>query len=241
LGRAALGLAVGCCTGIWAYHVVFSVDGLFGPWAVWTVWPAFGGAAGLAWAGRSGVGRLWPAAAGLAFGAYTGATLGLFTCFSTGCSRESSPISTWGLIGSLVGGVLGVAIGALGRRRLGAAALGLAVGALVGDSAFIFNTGTYYQGGPDASNIGWRVSVGVFGLVVGWLAGDVGERRAAFGLGFGGWVGGWAGAMAAYYAIVPGGADRDGIVGMLVGGLIGLMIALPGERRRGRPPPPRLA
>src|SRR5215470_18062235 len=35
LGRAALGLAVGCCTGIWAYHVAFSVDGLFDPWAVW--------------------------------------------------------------------------------------------------------------------------------------------------------------------------------------------------------------
>src|SRR5262249_28244606 len=214
----------------------------FVPWAVWTVWPALGGAAGLAWAGRSGVGRLRPAAAGLAVGACTGASFGLFTCFSTGCSRESSTISIGGLIGSLVGGVLVVAIGALGcRRRLGAAALGLAVGVLVGDSAFIFNTGTYYQGGLDASKIGWRLLVGVFGLVVGWLAADAGERRAAFGLGFGGWVGAWAGATAAYYAIVPGGADRDGIVGMLVGGFIGLMIALPGERRRGRPPPPRLA
>src|SRR5262249_40841905 len=217
LGRAALGLAVGCCTGIWAYHVAFSVDGLFGPGAVWTVWPAFGGAAGLAWAGRSGVGRLWPAAAGLAFGAYTGASFGLFTCFSTGCSRESSPISTWGLIGSLVGGVLGVAIGALGRRRLGAPALGLAVGALVGDSAFIFNTGTYYQSGLDASNIGWRLSVGVFRLVVRWLAGDAGERRAAFGLRVGGRGGGWGGGPAALSAPLPGGADRRCPVGLLGG------------------------
>src|SRR5262249_10037612 len=116
LGRAALGLAVGCCTGIWAYHVVFSVDGLFVPWAVWTVWPALGGAAGLAWAGRSGVGRLRTAAAGLAVGACTGASFGLSTCFSTGWSQESSGISTWGLIGSLVGGALGIGVWALGYR-----------------------------------------------------------------------------------------------------------------------------
>jgi hypothetical protein len=227
LGRAGLGLAVGCCLGIWAYHEIHGVDGLFGPFAAWTVWPALGGAAGLAWAGRSGAGRLQPVAAGLAAGACTGASVGLFTCLSTGCFQASSGISTWSLIGSLVGGVLGVAIGALGhRRRLSSAALGLAIGALFGDSAFIFNTGTHYQGSLDAAELGWRVIAGVFGMVVGWLAADAGDRLAAFGLGFGGWVGAWAGAIAAFYAIVPGGADRGGIVGMLVGGLVGLMIAL---------------
>src|SRR5262249_11777350 len=231
LRQAGLALAVGCSIGIWAYQVIYSVDGLFGQWAVWTVWLALGGAAGLAWAGRSGVGRLRTAAAGLAVGACTGASFGLSTCLSTGCSQESSGISTWGLIGSLVGGALGIAVGALGyRTRLCSAALGLAIGAFVGDSAFIFNTGTYYQGGLDASELSWRVIVGVFGLAVGWLAGDVDERLAAFGLGYGGWVGGWAGALAAHYAIVPGGADRGGIVGMLVGGLIGLTIS----RRAGR-------
>jgi hypothetical protein len=233
LGRAGLGLAVGCCTGIWAYQVIFSIDGLFGPWAVWTIWPTLGGAVGLAWVGRSGVGRLRPAAAGLAVGACAGASFGLSTCLSTGCSQESSGIPASGLTGSLVGGALGVAVGALGyRTRVGSAALGLAIGALVGDSAFIFNTGTYYQGGLDASELSWRVIVGAFGLVVGWLAGDAGERLAAFGLGYGGWAGGWAGAMAAHYAIVPGGADRGGTVGMLVGGLIGLTLSRPAGRLR---------
>jgi hypothetical protein len=226
LGRAGLGLAVGCCLGIWAYHDIHGFDGLFGPFAVWAVWPALGGAAGLAWAGGSGAGRLQPAAAGLAVGAGTGASVGLFTCLSTGCFQESSGISTWSLIGSLVGGVLGVAIGAFGyRTRLKSAALGLAIGVFVGDSAFIFNTGTY-QGSLDASELRWRVIVGVFGLVVGWLAAGTGGRLAAFGLGFGGWVGAWAGALAAFYAIVPGGADRGGIAGMLIGGLVGLVIAL---------------
>src|SRR5215470_5526787 len=233
-GRVGLGLAVGCCMGIWAYHVVFSIDGLFGLWGVWTVWAALGGAAGLAWAGRSGGGRLRPAAAGLAVGACTGASFGLFTCLSTGCSGEGSGISRWGLIGSLAGGVLGVAIGALGyRTRLGSAAFGLAIGAVVSDSAFIFNnSGTFYQGRLDASELGWHVIVGVFGLVVGWFAAGAGERLAAFGLGFGGWMGAWAGAMAVHYAIVPGGADQGGIVGMLVGGLVGLVIA----QRAGRLP-----
>jgi hypothetical protein len=228
LGRAGLGLAVGCCAGIWAYNVIHDFDGMFGQWAVWAVWPALGGAAGLAWAGRSGAGRLQLAAAGLAVGACTGASFASLTCLSTGCFKESSGISTWGLIGSLGGGALGVAIGALGyRTRLGSAALGLAIGAFVGDSAFIFNTGTYYQGSLDASELGWHLTVGVFGLVVGWLAGDAGGRPAAFGLGFGGWVGAWAGALAAHYAILPGGADGAGIVGMLAGGLVGLMICLP--------------
>jgi hypothetical protein len=227
IGRAGLGLAVGCCLGIWAYHEIHGVDGLFGPFAVWTVWPALGGAAGLAWAGRSGAGRLQLAAAGLAVGTCTGASFGFVGCLlSTGCFQEDSGISTWSLTGSLVGGVLGIVIGALGyRTRLGSAALGLAIGALVGDTAFIFNTGTYL-GSLDASELRWRVIIGVFGLVVGWLAANAGERLAAFGLGFGGWVGAWAGAMAAVYDIVPGGADRGGIAGMLGGGLIGLMIAL---------------
>jgi hypothetical protein len=233
LGRAGLGLAVGCCLGIWAYHDINGVDGLFGQWAVWTVWPALGSAAGLAWAGRAGVGRLQLVAAGLAVGACTGASFGLFTCLSTECFQRSSGTSTWGLIGSVVGGVLGVVNGALGyRTRLGSAALGLAMGALVGDSVFIFNTGTYYQGSLDASELSWRVIVGVFGLVVGWLAADAGERLAAFGLGFGGWAGAWAGAMFGSYAIIPGGADQGGVAGMLVGGFIGLMIAL----RAGRLP-----
>jgi hypothetical protein len=139
----------------------------------------------------------------------------------------------WGILGSLAGGVLGVAIGVLGyRTRLRSAALGLAVGALVGDSAFIFNTGTYYQGRLGASELSWHVTAGVFGLAVGWLAGGAAERLAAFGLGFGCWVGAWAGAMAAYYALVPGGTDRGGVVGMLVGGLIGLMIVLRAGRLR---------
>lgn len=233
LGRVGLGLAAGCCTGIWTYHFIYSFDGMFGQWAVWTVWPVLGGAAGLAWVGRSGVGRLRPAAAGLAVGACTGASVGSFTCLSTGCSQESTGVSTWGLLGSLVGGALGIAIGMIGhRRRLGLATLGLAIGALVGDSAFTFTTGTYYQGSLDASELRWRVIIGVFGLVVGWLAGDAGERLAAFGLGFGGWVGAWAGVMAAYYAIVPSGADRAGIIGMLVGGLVGLMISWRAGRLR---------
>jgi hypothetical protein len=233
LGRAGLGLAVGCCAGIWAYHVIYDFDGMFGQWAVWTVWPALGGAAGLAWAGRSGVGRLRPVAAGLAIGACAGASFASLTCLSAGCFQESSGISTWGHAGSLVGGVLGVAIGALAyRTRLGSAALGLAIGAFVGDSAFIFNTGTYYQGSLDASELGWRVMAGVFGLVVGWLAAGAGGRLAAFGLGFGGWVGAWAGALAAFYAIVPGGAGRAGVAGMLVGGLVGLVIALRAGRLR---------
>jgi hypothetical protein len=232
LGRTGLGLAVGCCLGIWAYHDINGIDGLFGPFAVWTVWPALGGAAGLAWAGRSGAGRLQTAAAGLAVGVCTGASVGLFTCLSTECSQESSGTSTWGLTGSAVGGVLGIAIGAFGNRtRLSSAALGLAIGALVGDSAFVFNAGTYL-GSLDASELRWRVIIGAFGLVVGWLAADADERLAAFGLGFGGWAGAWAGAMAAFYALVPGGADRDGVVGMLIGGLVGLVIAL----RAGRLP-----
>ncbi len=231
LGRAGLALAVGCCTGVWAYQVIFSVQGLFGQWAVWTVWPALGSAAGLAWVGRSGVGRLRPAAAGLAVGACTGASFGWFTCLSSGCSQDTS--RTWGLVGSLAGGLLGVAVGVLGyRARLSSAVLGLAIGALVGDSAFIFNTGTYHQGSLGASDLGWQVLVGVLGLAVGWLAGGTGERLAAFGLGFGGWVGAWAGTLTAYYAIVPGGPDRGGIVGMLVGGSIGLMISLRAGRLR---------
>jgi hypothetical protein len=229
LGRAGLGLAVGCSTGIWAYHDVLSVEGMYGQWAVWTVWAAVGGAAGLAWAGRSGVGRLRPAAAGLAAGACAGASLGIFTCSSTTCLHESSAMR-WSLIGSLAGAVLGVAIGALAyRARLSSAALGLAIGALLGDSAFTFTNGAY-QGSPDASELRWRVVVGLFGLVVGWLAADAGKRLAAFGLAFGGWIGAWAGAQAAAYTIVPGGADRGGIVGMMAGGLIGLAIA----RRAGR-------
>src|SRR5215470_6523228 len=248
IGRAGVGLAAGCCLGIWAYHDIHGIDGLFGLWEQWTVWPALGGAAGLAWAGRpsasrsgasrsgasrSGASRLRPVAAGLAVGACTGASFGLYACLSTGCSLESSGISTWSLVGSLIGGVLGIAIGALDyRTRLDSAALGLTIGALVGNSAFVFNTGTYYLGGLDAYELSWRVTIGAFGLVVGWLAAGAGERLAAFGLGFGGWAGGWAGAMAASYAIVPGGADPDGIVGMLVGGLIGLMIALQAGRLR---------
>jgi hypothetical protein len=233
LRRAGLALAVGCCTGIWTYQVIFSVDGLFDQWAVWTVWPALGSAAGLAWAGRCGIARLRPAAAGLAVGVCTGASFGLVSCLSTSCAQESSRISTWGLVGSLVGGALGVAVGALGyRTRLSSAALGLAVGALVGDSAFIFNTGTYYQGALGASELSWHVTVGVFGLTVGWLAADAGKRLAAFGLGFGGWVGAWAGAMAASYAVIPDGADRGGIIGMLVGGFSGLMIAVRAGRHR---------
>lgn len=227
LGRAGLGLAVGCCMGIWAYQVIYDIDGMFGQWSVWTVWPIIGGAAGIAWTGRPGVDRLQPAAAGLAVGTCTGASFGLSACLSTRCFQESSGVSAWGLVGSLAGSVLGVTIGVLGyRTRLGSAALGLAIGALVGDSAFIFHTGTNYQGILDASELRGRVIVGVFGLVVGWLAGDAGKRLAAFGLGFGGWVGAWAGAMAAYYDIVPGNVDLSGIVGVLVGGLIGLMISL---------------
>lgn len=233
IGRAGLGLAVGCCFGIWSYHVIDSYDGMFGQWGVWTVWLALGGAAGLAWAGRSGVGWLRPAAAGLAVGACTGASFGLSACLSTECFEGRFEISDWGLIGSLAGSILGVAIGALGyRTRLSSAALGLAIGAILSDSAFKFNIATYYQGSLDSSELKWQVIVGVFGLVVGWLAAGAGQRLAAFGLGYGGWVGAWAGAMAASYAIVPGGADQSAIVGMLVGGLIGLMISLRAGRLR---------
>jgi hypothetical protein len=231
LGRASLGLAVGSSTGIWAFHDIHSVEGMYRQWAVWTVWAALGGAAGLAWAGRSGVGRLRPTAAGLAVGACTGASFGLLTCSSTTCFQETA--MRWGLIGSLAGGVLGVAIGALGyRTRLSWAALGLAVGALLGDYAFTFTNTAHYQSSLDASELVGYVIVGLFGLAVGWLAADAGERPAAFGLAFGGWIGSWAGTQAAYYAIVPGGADRGGMVGMMAGGLIGLAISLQAGRHR---------
>jgi hypothetical protein len=225
LGRASLGVAVGCSTGIWAFQVVYNLHGLFHQWAVWTVWPALGGAAGLAWAGRSGVGRLQPAAAGLAVGACAGAGFAASACLSTACSQGSSALRTWGLVGSLAGAALGLAVGAFGyRTRLSWAALGLAIGAFLGDTAFTFHTGAY-EGSLDASELVASAIVGVFGLLVGWLAADAEKRPAAFGLAFGGWIGGWTGVQAVSYDILPGGADRGGILGMLVGGLIGLAIS----------------
>jgi hypothetical protein len=237
LGRTGLGLAVGCSTSVWAYQDIKSMDFLFSPWTAWSVWLALGSAAGLAWAGRSGVGRpgvgrLRAAAAGLAVGACVGASFGLSACSSTTCFQESSRAPMWGLIGSLAGCVLGVAIATLGyRTRLSSAALGFAIGTFLGDSAFTFTNGTFYHDSLNASELVGHVIVGVFGLIVGWLAAGAGERLAAFGLGFGGCVGAWAGALA-LYVIAPGSAGRGCIAGMLVGGLIGLIISL----RAGRHP-----
>jgi hypothetical protein len=122
---------------------------------------------------------------------------------------------------------LGVAIATLGyRTRLSSAALGLAIGAFLGGSAFTFTNGTFYQSSLNASELVGHAIVGIYGLVVGWLAANAGERLAAFGLALGGSIGAWAGGLAAYYAVVPGGAGRGCIVGMLVGGLVGLIISL---------------
>ena len=145
-------------------------------------------------------------------------------------------MAMWGLVGSLTGGVLGVAIGAIGyHTRLGPATLGLAIGAFLGHSAF--NNGLYYhyQGSLAAPMLVGAVCVGVLGLTVGWLAGDARHRLTAFGLAMGGCVGAWAGGQVGYYGYYsfdPGDAARGSIVGMTVGGILGLILSLQTGRLR---------